>query len=80
MAMKIEINLNGVIPPLAGSWTADPGLTEQVPCDNVTCDAMTGEGEFRCENIVWINPEWRLSHERLWPVHVPPVYCPNCYP
>ncbi len=78
--MKMEINLEGVIPPVVGSWEPGPGLTEQVQCKNVFCDAMTGEGEFRCENIVWIDPEWLRSHERFWPVHLPGVCCPSCQP
>ena len=78
--MKLTVDFTNVIYPVIGAWKPAPGLTEHVQCGNIMCDAMTGEGEFQCENWVWINPEWVMAHERLWPVQRPGVLCPDCAP
>ena len=78
--MEVSINLDDVAYPVVGGWGPAPGLTTRVQCENMMCDAMTGEGEFRCENRVWIDPEWVLAHQRLWPIHHPGVVCPDCAP
>ena len=76
--MEITLNFADVIAPVVGAWEPTGRLTAEVECSNEWWNAVTGDGPYPCGNRVWIDPEWLTAHERLWPVHRPPVLCLIC--